>query len=75
MMLDDIDICHHCLLVTVCHDFIKRNSPKSSGGVLKASCHFLRLGPINRVTSSDMNSHAVLLRQTHVVRQDPWEDT
>jgi hypothetical protein len=28
--------------------------------------------PIDRVMSAETDSHGVLLRQTHVLRQDPW---
>jgi hypothetical protein len=50
-------------LSSVCCSSIERNAP---------SFCFLRLGPIGRAMSADTNSHEVLLRQTHMLRQDMW---
>jgi hypothetical protein len=36
------------------------------------SCHFCGLGTTGRVTSSEKGSGGVLLRQTHLLRQDTW---
>jgi hypothetical protein len=52
----------------VCHEPRERNTPKTSGGVLVASCHFHELGLMGWVMSTDTDSHPV-------VRQDLWEDT
>lgn len=46
---------------------------QKTGGGLEASCRFQGLQPIARVMSPDTVSHEVLLSQTQVVRQDPWE--
>jgi hypothetical protein len=44
-----------------------------------SSCGFLTVSStfklIDRVMSADTDSHRVLLRQTHMVRQNPWGDT
>jgi hypothetical protein len=47
---------------------------KISHGILAGSCRFLGLGPIGRVMSADTDSRRVLLRHTHIVRQDPRVD-
>ena len=46
-----------------------------TGGVQVASCHFLRLGPIGRVTSADTDLQGVLLSQTQCAEARPLEDT
>ena len=40
--------------------------------MLVASCHFLGLGAIGRVTSAETDASGVLLRQTHMLRQGMW---
>ena len=64
------------LLSSICQDSIERNIPKkTSGGVLVASCCFCGPRAIGRVMSADTDFRGVLLRQTHMLRQDTWEDT
>lgn len=56
-------------LNAICHDSIERNAPV-------ASCCFCGLGLFDRVTSADTDFHRVLLKQTHLLRQDTrWGKT
>jgi hypothetical protein len=46
---------------------------KSSRKVSVASCHFLRLGEIDRVMLADRELSGGSLRQTYMLRQDLWK--
>ena len=63
----------HALLSSICCDSIERNILETFLVVfwwlLAASMDS------GRVMSADTDSCGVLLRQTHMVRQDLWEDT
>ena len=52
---------------------LREKYQKSSGGVLAASGYFLGLGLISRVMFADTDSWGVVLRQTHMLRQDTGE--
>lgn len=43
----------HASLSSNCHDSVERNSPKTSGGRLAASCHFCQPVQIDNVMSAD----------------------
>ena len=60
-------------LISACHHSTERNALKI---FWRCSCGFLlllRTGWIGRVMSADTKSRGVLLRQTHMLRQEPWK--
>lgn len=50
----------------------RETTPKRFWWCAAASCRFLGLGLMGGVTSAEMGSRRVLLRQTHGLRQDQW---
>ena len=57
------------LLIIVCCDFIKRNTPKIFWQCAAVSGYFCRLGLIGRVMSARTVS---LAEVRHMVKQGPW---
>lgn len=58
MMQGGIGMPYPSLLVIICHDFIEKNVPKTSDGVLVTSCRYHRLGPIDRAVRFLLDQHA-----------------
>jgi hypothetical protein len=52
----------------------KEKHQKSSGDILVASCCFLGLWLIGRVMSADTDSCGIVIKQTHMLRQELCED-